>query len=282
MLRKILLCLSLLKCGPDVRSVLLSPSVDERVKTSLSQTYDHQINPWNMDHETQIRFAVFGDPQIREENKHRMQAFRQAVLDQNLDFFIAAGDLTEDGNAEEFKLIKDHFDGTNIPYFVALGNHDIFQWDNPHAGWRGFQKNFGAATRVLHFGRKLKILILDTATGVIGKRQFEWLENELKQNQTIHTLLATHFPLVDGQHPSIWRLSNHEERYRLTHLLIKYKVKAYVSGHLHAFESQKIGSIIHLILGSMYPYALDRASTPGFAVFQATEAQLDWSFVATP
>ncbi len=203
-----------------------------------------------------------------------LTAFKQEVVNRDIDFFTVLGDLSEDGTSEELTTIKADLDQVGVPYYATIGNHDLFQ-DSSKGGWDQWKSTFGAATYSVTLGGVVRIILLDTATGNIGATQFRWLENQLK-TPVPFTLVGSHYPVNGGPSPSIWRLESVEERYKLTHLLNRYGVYAYVAGHLHAFEEDRVGNdILHLTVGSMYPYSLDFGSR-GYVLFEYNHGSLTW------
>ncbi len=259
-------------CGKNLAQVFFHVSVDQRAKESLSGTI-RVPTPLSLSDPSSFRFAVFGDVQIRAENKNMLTTFKNEVTDRNIDFFVVLGDLTEDGNNQELADIKSDLDQVGVPYYATIGNHDLFQ-ANPSGGWESWKSTFGAATYSVTLGNAVRLILLDTSSGNIGATQFKWLENQLK-TQAPFTLVGSHYPVNDGSGPSIWRLESVEERYKLTSLLDRYGVYAYLGGHVHGYREGRVGNILHLTIGSMYPYALD-FGTRGYVLFQYERGNLTW------
>ncbi len=73
------------------------------------------------------RFVIFTDIHI---GSGRDDLARAAIADINEigpEFVIIPGDITEDGEPEQFRAAKEIFDRLACPYFVVLGNHDAVQ-----------------------------------------------------------------------------------------------------------------------------------------------------------
>jgi len=226
-----------------------------------------------------FQFAMFGDVQIQSENKNTLTQFKTDVTSRNIDFFVVLGDLTEDGTTDEFTKIKADLDSVGIPYYATIGNHDLFQ-QGSSGGWGTWQSTFGPATYSVTVAQAVRFIFLDSASGDIGPSQFSWLETQLKTS-TPFTIVGTHYPIYDGFTPLIWRLASTEERYKLTDLLMKYQVTAYVAGHIHGYKENKIGSVNHLITGSMFPYTLDYGN-PSYALFTYDHGNLSWQQILLP
>ena len=54
------------------------------------------------------------------------------------------------------------------------------------------------ATSSVTIGNAVRLIFLDTASGDIGKVQFDWLEAEL-QDSTHIKIVLTHYPVYDGE-----------------------------------------------------------------------------------
>lgn len=255
-------------CKKDISAFFVHTSADQRVEESLN--YAGQIPQAIQVDTLNFKFAVFSDIHITKENDNLFDRFKQEAVQRNIDFFVVTGDLADNGLEEEMLLCREDLDNIGLPYYVTIGNHDLYQ---SHS-WSDWKSIFGPATYSLVFSDFLKIIFLDSGSGTIGEKQFNWLKNELQKTPTL-TMVATHYPIYEGVTPSIFRLSGTEERYKLISILNNYHVYAYLSGHYHAFEHHKLGQFHHFINGSMYPHKLDEG-THGFLLFTITNGQISW------
>ncbi|MEO0078607.1 MAG: metallophosphoesterase, partial [candidate division WOR-3 bacterium] len=191
-------------------------------------------------------FAVFGDVHYTLADHPTMARFRREVTERGIDFFCVLGDLTHDGTSAQMARARAVLDSIGVPYYVTLGNHDLFQAD----AWPSYKAVFGPGCYSVVIAGRLKLIFLDTAEGRLGSRQFEWLEQELAAENYI-TFVGTHFPLYDGAVPSIYRLASGPERAKLQHLLQKNKVWAIASGHIHGWRCTEVEGVRHFITGTM-------------------------------
>ena len=274
MLRKpvyLIMLLILFGCKKDISAFLIHASTEQRVTESLSFTAKLPeavpIDTMN------YKFALFADIHITEKNIHYLDRFKDDVIQLGIDFFVITGDLTDNGLDAEHILCQNNLQDIGIPYYVTIGNHDLYQKN----GWELWVEYYGSSCYSINFSSHLKIIFLDSASGLIGKTQFIWLENELK-NKPAFTVVASHFPIYNGLSPSIYRLTSAEERYKLISLLKDYKVNAYVSGHYHTFKHAKFAGIDHFIVGSMYPHKLD-GGTRGYLLFSIDNGIVSWEKV---
>ena len=263
--------LILFGCKKDISAFLIHASTEQRVTESLSFTTKLPeavpIDTMN------YKFALFADIHITEKNIHYLDCFKDDVIQIGIDFFVITGDLTDNGLDAEHILCKNNLQDIGIPYYVTIGNHDLYQRN----GWKLWEEYYGPSCYSINFSSHLKIIFLDSASGLIGKTQFIWLEKELK-NKPAFTVITSHFPIYTGLSPSIYRLTSAEERYKLISLLKDNKVDAYVSGHYHTFEHTEFSGIDHFIVGSMYPHKLD-GGTRGYLLFSIDNGNMSWEKV---
>ncbi len=281
--RWVLLCFAVIiisesGCGKNLLQIFDHPSVDQRARDSLNGVVAVP-SPAVMTDPTSFRFAVFGDVQVRPENKTTLTLFKADVSSKSINFFVILGDLTEDGTDGELSQIKSDLDDVGVPYYATIGNHDLFQ-AAPAGGWNTWKSTFGAATYSVTIAGVVRFLLLDTSSGDIGQTQFNWLTTQLK-TQVPFTLVGSHYPVNDGMTPSMWRLESLEERFKITNLLDKYGVFAYVGGHVHGFRQGQVGNVLHLTIGSMYPYTLDFGDH-GYVLFTYDHGNLTWERVTLP
>jgi len=246
----LILLFALFACKKDFIAFIIHPGTEQRVKESISEplNYPEGISIDTMN----FKFALFSDIHITEENINLLDRFKEDVTKLGIDFFLVIGDITDNGLKVEFNLSKADLQEVGIPYYVAIGNHDLYQTN----AWDLWKETYGPSCYSVSFSDYLKIIFLDSASGLIGKTQFNWLENELK-NSPGFTCLASHFAIYNGVTPSIWRLTSADERYKLISLMRDYKVNAFYSGHYHAFTHTEFSGIDHFIVGSMFPHSLD-------------------------
>ena len=275
--RAALLCfaalLALCACKWDLWAIATRKTVEQRVREDLSGQPPAPgpvtVNP------DSFRFAVFGDPQIRQDNVNRLGKFKQEVADRSIDFFCVLGDLTNDATMDEVDSIKLDLDRVGIPYYATIGNHDMFQTD----GWERFKENYGPSCYPVVIADRIKLIFLDTADGTIGPTQFDWLESELQDSAHINIVL-THYPVFDGEKPIMWRLASDAERVKVQSMLEKYGAYAWCAGHIHGLRHTQVDAVHHFTCGAMAPdgVGLDYGN-PGFLLFTFAHDSLSWEFV---
>lgn len=92
---------------------------------------------------TPVKFAYFADTHLAVDSPHN-KVLEQCINDINrqndLQFAIFAGDVTEFGSDDEIALAKSIIGKLTIPYYVVAGNHDA-KWSE--SGCNTFAKVFG-------------------------------------------------------------------------------------------------------------------------------------------
>lgn len=265
----IFLVVGLVSCKKEIRAFFIHESVQTRILESFDLNPEYRGDIF--DTLTELKFAVFSDIHVTQNNDHLFDLLKQDVASKGIDFFVVAGDLTDNGLEAEYEICRNDFDSIGIPWYVTIGNHDLYQT----SGWESYKKTFGPSCYSVGMNGLLRIIFLDTSTGTVGKVQFSWLEEQLQRSNEKYILVVTHYPLYDDLVPSIWRLPSSEERYKLIHLCRKYNVYAYIGGHLHTFQHQKIQELHHFIVGAMYPHDLDKGKH-GYLLFHLITDSLSW------
>ena len=255
-------------CDLDIGQFFFHPTVAERVSESLSGDIQAP-GPVAVDPDS-FRFAMFGDPQVRADGTSLLGRFRADAAAKGIDFFCVLGDLTNDGTEEEQGFATAQFDSVGRPYYCALGNHDLYQAD----GWKWFKTTFGPSCYTVVIGGRVKLLFLDTADGLLGQQQFDWLESELGKDDSLVKIVVTHFSLYDGTKPIMFRMPGTEERAKLINLLAKHNVHSMVSGHLHGWRHTLINGTNYFI-SAMPPEGMDYGN-PGYVLFTWARDSLSW------
>jgi len=197
--------------------------------------------------------AEQGNPHNGEGYRIALQAW-QAMMEIKPDLIFDAGDLTADGEDEEFLVYRDWMLAMPAPVYPVMGNHDRqHDWFKPYG--RGFHTILGqgSATRTLKVGNLVFILIsqdhIQLGHGAdkegidpISSQKQEWIRGQLKQyaGSENNIFLIMHYPLNNTtafsdrwwrtDHPAWKRTSN-----ELKELLTEYQsdVVAVFSGHVH-------------------------------------------------
>ena len=117
--------------------------------------------------------------------------------------------------------------------------------------------------------------MLDSAEGMFGSTQLDWLERELDDGGRFIKILITHYPLFDGDRPIAYRLPSTEERYRLVSLLARYHVHSIVSGHIHGWRHTVVEGTNHFV-AALPPRGMDYGK-PTYLLFTWAHDSLSWT-----
>jgi len=192
----------------------------------------------------EFHFLVVND--IHYQDK-RCGAWLEGVIAQmkkhteKIDFCLIAGDLTENGKAEELIPVRDLFKGLGMPVHVVIGNHDYRTQEDRKAYEEAFPKsiNYRFEHRGWHF------LGLDTSEGLryqktsVQPHTLRWLEETLpKVDKKQPAVVFTHFPLG----PKVtYRPTNADAV--LEHFK-EHNLRAVFNGHYHAFTERQVGETV--------------------------------------
>ena len=204
-------------------------------------------------HGNRFGLAEQGNPNNGEGYNIALQAW-QAMMEIQPDLIFDAGDLTADGEDEEFLVYRDWMSAMPAPVHPIMGNHDRqHDWFQPYG--RGFFSILGqgAATRTLKVGNLVFILVsqdhIQLGHGAdkegidpISTARQAWIRGQLEKFSKggNNIFLVMHYPLNNTtafsdkwwrtNHPAWKRTSN-----ELKELLTEYQddVVAVLSGHVH-------------------------------------------------
>ncbi len=232
----------------------------------------------NIDPNTVLDFVVTGDTQVSNimpEREKNLISFSQDIKNSQieLDAFIIAGDVTENGFPEEYARIYDNIHDFNVKNFIfATGNHDI-RLNEYEAGTARFfdfmndlngGKNDQNSTHYKYEVEGYTFLVLgsdnwDFEKAFISSEQLQWLNIELKEATKTGrpVFVISHYPLAESHGlPGTWGSSNSDDVYgslptyeaksdpdligsigeqtnEVYEILNDYKNVFFITGHLH-------------------------------------------------
>lgn len=138
------------------------------------------------------------------------------------------------------------------PILTVLGNHDIFFNE-----WESYKKYVGPAFyyfEVSHPDGCDLYIVLDTATGSLGRKQTLWVRDLLAQKRSSyrHCIVLTHtnFFNTDNSQSASGNLPL-EEQLALMQLLEEHKVMLLMQGHDHFREDLIVGGVRYTVVGTI-------------------------------
>lgn len=271
-------------------------------KASLASHY-HLLgsrNEYNFDlkrlkkDDQQHGFIIWADPQVKNK-KDVAQMMETAVPDVQelvaslgedaLIHGIGVGDLVWDNHA----LFADYNAAVaqmNIPFFQALGNHDMdYRMGEDETSDRTFKEIYGPTYYSFNRG-KAHYVVLDNVRylgrereydGFISENQLAWLEKDLQQVSKDQLLIINlHIPVYNS-------VKNNTDFYAL---LTGYKNVHIMSGHTH-YNVNHIQNGIYehnhgTVCGAWWTGPICSDGTPrGYGVYEVSGNELKWYYKST-
>lgn len=180
----------------------------------------------------QFKYAFVSDTHIGAATG--IEDLKRTVADINqqndLDFVIVTGDITEMGTNDELKLAKAIFAQLRIPFYIIPGNHDT-GWSE--SGGVSFIKEFG--NDKFTFDHKGYRFIgcasgpyVRMSDGHVPRDATVWLSNLLKKTpKKMPVIFANHYPLDNGL----------DNWYEVINLLKTRNIQYAIAGHWHNNKS---------------------------------------------
>ena len=204
-------------------------------------------------------FAALADPQISNYMFDRYKVFGAAMEDlhaaEGIDAVVLAGDVAENGLAEEYQLVYDGLSGIEgCRYISATGNHDIRL-----RAYNQSKKRFNEFANALnnnvdpvsefHFSERIngyKFIVMGSDKSAfeeanISDEQVAWLDNEVKAENGAPTFVILHQPLkLTHDLPNTWGSGTNpnagsvgDQSDAIKEVLTKYENVVLITGHLH-------------------------------------------------
>jgi 3',5'-cyclic-AMP phosphodiesterase len=165
-----------------------------------------------------------------------------ATLEPQPAFIVISGDLTNNGQVEEFHELKRLLADIQLPVLLSLGNHDTQEkfyeivLEQPE---RGNARYHYSQDFEVQDGASLRVIVLDSSApikvhGTINPEQFEWLERELEADPEMPKLMIVHHPPT-AMHLPIFEHINFDaaDAAKLQAMLKGKNVIGVLSGHVH-------------------------------------------------
>lgn len=203
------------------------------------------------------------------------------------DALVVSGDLSQNGDPEEYGRLRELLAPLDLEPHVLPGNHDL----------RGpLRKAFGLpgdvedpVCHVVELG-PLRLVCLDSTIpggegGALDEGRIEWLEAVLAAEREVPTVLAMHHPPLLTQTPGFDRIGLAPEgRAALAEVLVRHRqVVRVVAGHVHrAIVAELAGRAVVTVPSTYLQAALDftstgitmRADPPAFAIHALRDGSL--------
>ena len=189
-----------------------------------------------------------------------LQTLLDRVVGREPDLLLATGDLSEDGSAASYAVLKNLFTQTGVPMLALPGNHD-----DPDIMWGYFRDTGMFPGTPPHYQYVIedfpfRVLMLnshfdDSELPCFGPRRLQWLDETLSQSDK-PALIAIHHPpmktgidFIDMAGADWYRnMGQVLERHPQVLKIICGHGHLDLQGRLGALPVQMVGSIAHQLI----------------------------------
>lgn len=215
--------------------------------------------------EGSFTFAVFGDSRPVLFGLPQGKPFKDIISEIELvhpDFMVDVGDLVFGYMSDEKEVRRQYQDFVEtikfltVPFYAVLGNHEI-------AGIKGESayKDFVKKETYYSFTHKGSYFVVINTdiqpdesssgdTGLMGKKQMEWLKEDLEKNKNaVHKFAFMHRPMFGNEKGENTSWSSKEELTAVESLFKKYKLDMVFAGHWHTYKKFIKEGIVYYITG---------------------------------
>lgn len=236
-----------------------------------------------------IKFVQIADAHVSAESEFSQRVLKEAIDDINkqssIAFVVFTGDNIGNPNIENLRCFKSIIKGLKVPYYIVLGNHDVYKQKhlskvqyfdilnerNPFRLQRSANYKFSKNGFVFLTVDGAKEVI-PGSIGYYRKDTLTWVDKTLSKNKKKTVIIFQHFP-VEYPQAAENKLKTHKtykvEEYKK--ILSKHNnVLAILSGHFHTNDEAMNDGIYHISSPSLItvPYSykiIDIVTTKGFS-----------------
>ena len=228
--------------------ILLSVSCEELTEYSPYDTNvrEEYINSMECDKvcnscvhsEDTLKFAVISD--VHDDYDNMTDALESISKQENLQFIICNGDITNFGLAKEFEWYADEVKKSSIPLITLIGNHDYRS-----NGLQIFEKLFGPVNTSFVTGNYKFILFSNVILENNNMSpKYEWLIDEISDSSK-HHIVVTHVPPFSGEMEGIHKLVFRQ-------IVNSENTILCLHGHVSYFEDSNYNGIHTIITNKIY------------------------------
>jgi len=172
------------------------------------------------------------------------RVLQNVVSNEQIDFIIVSGDISDDGSRESYQFYKNTLESLKKPFVSIPGNHDnkdnfklVFQKDFPNISCIPLSDEWGLIT--------LDSSVDDEEGGVLTDKQIKTAQDLIEASLHKNLILCLHHqPINMGFWIDEIGLQNKDQFLSL--ILDQPKVKAVVWGHVHHEYQTTLGSILFM------------------------------------
>lgn len=175
---------------------------------------------------TPFQFAVMSDVQEAITRVQDIYALMNATPD--VDFLLGAGDLTEQGTAEQLERFERELRQLGIPYYTTLGNHELGEAPSL------YQDYYGRGSQSFEY-HGVRFTLLDSASATIDPIVYGWLDRWLADAADQTHVVAMHIPPLDPVGVRNGAFASRNEAAKLLGRLGAAGVDLTLYGHIHSY-----------------------------------------------
>jgi 3',5'-cyclic AMP phosphodiesterase CpdA len=177
------------------------------------------------------------DPGLHTDTVATMGAVRRMIeqMDPQPVFIAVSGDLTNRGDPESYRILREMMDGICAPVLYALGNHDsrpaFYSEILGHSGNSPYDHDIAVGG--------VHVITLDSSVpgrigGALEDRQFAFLDTSLTRHPDLPKLLMVHHPpALEDAAEDAWERLTLADSARLGDAISGRNLIGILSGHIH-------------------------------------------------
>ena len=158
----------------------------------------------------------------------------------------------------------------NDPCFLVMGNHDVY-YDCAKYFKQYFHTSTYTVTVKTVGGYQDLYIFLDSGNGTHGKRQLEWLEEQLSHRADYrHCMVVSHNWLFRTSYNYTTTPAANlpeDEQYAFMDLMSRSNVELVIMGHFHAREQRQFGGVQYVMTDNLN----EPQDTPSYLVVNVGE-----------
>lgn len=281
----LILCLSIVFGIGAVAAIAAEESITVDIANDLHYSYTSNNGFAKKDISVNPFAHISSSGQLYVESKAVVTAFLKKAAEDESDFVILPGDLTDGGRADEHKelskMLRDFELNTGKQVYVVPGNHDFSNKRTSVAQFKEYYADLGynqaiaqdtlSASFVAELSSGYRLLAIDSTDHGVGGRcglnedRVQWIEHQAEQAQkdgkkviaVLHHNLVTHLVLINTLNPG----SVVADESGLKEIFTRYGIKYTFTGHTHehdvALYKGSNGEVIYdCVTGSLSSYPM--------------------------
>jgi len=193
-----------------------------------------------LDTPSEYKFIVLTDTHIEGDKAYGFEKMNSVIEAEEAKFVVVTGDITQNGAAIDIERFSEIADSFNVPCYPVIGNHDVY-----FSSWPVWKTMIGSTNYRIDnkdSEHTTTLLFLDSANSFFGKKQLDWLEEQLKKDVGENVFVFTHAPLFIKGPVKMQQITDHKERSRIISIL-KGKCDIMFMGHSHQRVENTVGNV---------------------------------------